>query len=89
MFSDTGYQVQSLALEAGDRLVFLTDGVLDRNAATAHIGAVLADSADLHPRELVQRLTRAVLRVTGGRLRDDATVLCLDWYGGPPADPAT
>jgi hypothetical protein len=24
-----------------------------------------------------------VLRATGGDLRDDATVVVLDWYGGP------
>ncbi len=23
-----------------------------------------------------------MLRITGGKLRDDATVLCLDWAGG-------
>jgi hypothetical protein len=23
------------------------------------------------------------MRATGGTLRDDATVVCLDWYGGP------
>ena len=27
------------------------------------------------------RLTRAVVDALGGRLRDDATVLCLDWLG--------
>ena len=26
----------------------------------------------------------ALLEVTGGDLKDDATVLCLDWHGGPP-----
>jgi hypothetical protein len=25
-----------------------------------------------------------VLKETGGDLRDDATMICLDWYGGPP-----
>jgi hypothetical protein len=23
------------------------------------------------------------MQATGGTLRDDATVVCLDWYGGP------
>jgi hypothetical protein len=32
----------------------------------------------------VQDLTRAVVGACGGELRDDATVLCLDWHGGPP-----
>ena len=34
----------------------------------------------------VQHLTRAVLKASGGELRDDATALCLDWHGGPPRD---
>jgi hypothetical protein len=24
-----------------------------------------------------------VLRATGGDLRDDATIVCIDWHGGP------
>ena len=53
--------------------------------------AALGDSADLHPREVVHELGDAVLRATGGELRDDATMVCLDWYGGPLRDrvPAT
>ena len=34
--------------------------------------------------ELTDGASRAVLRATGGELRDDATMVCLDWYGGPP-----
>lgn len=41
---------------------------------------------DLHPREVVQEITRAVLRAVDGKLRDDATALCLDWYGGGERD---
>jgi hypothetical protein len=29
----------------------------------------------------VRELATNVLRVTEGRLLDDATVLCIDWYG--------
>ena len=36
-----------------------------------------------HPRELVYELAETVLHATGGELHDDATVLCLDWRGGP------
>jgi hypothetical protein len=31
----------------------------------------------------VHELGSAVLRATGGDLQDDATMVCLDWYGGP------
>ena len=42
---------------------------------------MLAGSAGKHARELVHELGDLVLRATGGKLRDDATVLCLDWAG--------
>jgi hypothetical protein len=71
-------------LEPGDRIVLLTDGMQERNAASLDVAAALAGSADLHPREVVHELGAAVLGATGGDLRDDATMGCLDWYGGPP-----
>jgi hypothetical protein len=50
------FQVQAFPLEPGDRLVFLTDGMLERNAASLDVVAALAGSADLHPREVVHEL---------------------------------
>jgi serine phosphatase RsbU (regulator of sigma subunit) len=78
------FEVQPLPLQPGDRIVFLTDGMLERNAAALDVAAALADTADLHPREVVLALGSAVLKATGRNLRDDATMVCLDWYGGPP-----
>lgn len=78
------YRVQPLPLEAGDRLMFVTDGMLDRMGDSVDIGALIAQGRDMHPREAVQHLIRAVLEATSGDLEDDATVLCLDWHGGPP-----
>ena len=78
------FQVQALPLEPGDRIVFLTDGMQERNAVNLDVAAALAETADLHPREVVHALGAAVLQETGGDLRDDATMICLDWYGGPP-----
>lgn len=80
----SAFRVQELALEPGDRLVFLTDGMLEREAAGADLAAILAETRALHPREAVQTLTRRIVEASGGELRDDATVLCLDWHGGPP-----
>ena len=77
-----GYEVQPLSLAPGDRLVFLTDGIIERNAAGIDIHNVISRSASMHPREAVQHLTHAVLDAAGGKLQDDATVLCLDWHGG-------
>jgi serine phosphatase RsbU (regulator of sigma subunit) len=78
------YRVQPLPLEPGDRVVFVTDGLLERNASSVDIETLIAQGAELHPREAVQRLIQAVLSATGGQLKDDATVMCLDWRGGPP-----
>ena len=79
-----GHRVQSLPLDIGDRLIFVTDGMLERDAARMNIAALLTEGLEMHPREAVQHLTQAVLQASGGQLRDDATVLCLDWHGGPP-----
>jgi serine phosphatase RsbU (regulator of sigma subunit) len=78
------YRVQQLPLEPGDRLMFFTDGILERNAATLDIEALVAAAAEEHPREAVQHLIQAILQATDGQLEDDATAMCLDWHGGPP-----
>ena len=80
---DYEYRVQELELEVGDRLVFLTDGILERNAADVNVMEIVRQTRHLHPREAVQALTQAVVKACGGELRDDATVLCVDWHGGP------
>jgi serine phosphatase RsbU (regulator of sigma subunit) len=78
------FRVQQFPLEPGDRLVFVTDGMLERNAARLDVARTLGQTGNLHPREVVHELGAAVLRATAGDLRDDATVLVLDWYGGGP-----
>jgi hypothetical protein len=66
--------------------MFVTDGMLERDAAAMNIASILTAGINMHPREAVQHLTQAVLQASGGQLRDDATALCLDWHGGPPRD---
>jgi serine phosphatase RsbU (regulator of sigma subunit) len=77
------YRTQQLPLEPGDRLLFFTDGMLERNTTSVDVEEMVATAATMHPREAVQHLTQAILAATGGALTDDATALCLDWYGGP------
>ena len=81
-----GHRVQALPLEVGDRLMFVTDGMLERDAELVNISAILTASRSMHAREAVQHLTQEVLDASGGELRDDATALCLDWEGGLPRD---
>jgi serine phosphatase RsbU (regulator of sigma subunit) len=77
------YRVQALELQPGDRLMFFTDGIIERNTTDIDLESMVIDSAQMHPREAVQHLIRAILRATGGALNDDATALCFDWHGGP------
>ncbi len=83
------FVVQPFPLEPGDRIVLLSDGMQERNAVNLDVAKALSDTADLHPREVVHALGDAVLHETGGDLRDDATMVCLDWYGGPPRSRST
>lgn len=80
------FQLQKFPLEPGDRIIFVTDGMLERNNADLDVYATLARTAELHPREVVHALGEAALHALGGNLRDDATIMCLDWYGGSPCD---
>jgi serine phosphatase RsbU (regulator of sigma subunit) len=75
------YTTQALQLQPGDRLVLLTDGYLERSAARVDIGRILAATLDRHPRQIVRELAENVVRATGGNLSDDATAVCIDWYG--------
>ena len=77
------YRVQRLPLEPGDRLLFFTDGMLERNTTSVDVEDMVATGATMHPREAVQHLTQAIFAATGGALIDDATAMCLDWHGGP------
>lgn len=77
----TSYQLQELQLRPGDRLVLLTDGMLDRGAAAVDLASIVRDTRASHPREAIRTLTAAVLDACRGNLEDDATVLLLDWHG--------
>ncbi|MFG2047392.1 PP2C family protein-serine/threonine phosphatase [Micromonospora sp. NPDC048935] len=82
MFPDEGYRSGQVPLLPGDRLVIVTDGMRERNAADLDLPAALLRIAHLHPREAVRALSDAVLAAAGPVLADDATLLIIDWYGG-------
>jgi serine phosphatase RsbU (regulator of sigma subunit) len=80
-FSDATFRETEVMLQADDRLVFLTDGMLERNAKELDLIAALGETAHLHPREATRHLADSVLNATGGALADDATLMMLDWHG--------
>lgn len=84
MFADSQFRLQSDSMEPGDRIVLLSDGVLEASSgAGEQYGAerfaqFLADTAALHPTEVVRLAIGAVTGHRGTDLRDDATVLVVD-----------
>jgi len=89
LFASTTYRRSRLPLTPGDRIVLVTDGMLDRNAVGLDLPASIKDTRSLHPREAVRALADRVLDATQRNLSDDATVMCLDWHGGHGRDRAS
>ena len=82
LFHETKFHSVELALEPGDRVVIVTDGMLERNASGIDLAAAIQDTIALHPREAVRALADSVLEATGHDLKDDATLMLLEWHGG-------
>ena len=88
IFESTVYVAEPFELRAGDRLAFISDGVLESKPlggeqfGEARLEAALLATASDPPHEAVRRMVRSLLDYQHGDLRDDATVLVLDWRGG-------
>ena len=52
--------------------MFITDGMLERDAERMNITAILTASMNMHAREAVHHVRQPVLEASGGHLRDDA-----------------
>lgn len=82
-------EIAEYQLQPGDRLVFVTDGVLEARSpdgdffGEARLGdhLVRATIAGLPAPETVRRLAAAVLEHQDGPLRDDATTVFVEWTG--------
>lgn len=81
LFSDATFTRTHITLQPGDRIVLMTDGIVERNAAAVDLPAAIKETRVLHPREAVRALADRALEATGHALSDDATLLCLDWHG--------
>jgi hypothetical protein len=83
---DAEYEVQEFVFQAGDRLVFLTDGILERNAADVDATQILTgDAAPSSTRSSAGADPGCgeSLRWGTPRRRDR---LCVDWHGGPTGE---
>ena len=80
-------QPASVALEPGDRVLFYTDGVIESRSPdgeefglTRLLDLFVRESASgLLANEVLRRVVRTCLDFQGGQLRDDATLLLLEW----------
>jgi serine phosphatase RsbU (regulator of sigma subunit) len=81
-------EIHQDALEPGDCVLFYTDGITDGRGGPEGFGTDrLRDLVDRYAFDevpialIVRHLVRAVVDHYGGKLRDDATVLMLQWSG--------
>jgi len=82
MWPGGSYHSTTVPLRPGDRLLLVTDGMLERNAADLDLVSHILSTRGDHPREAVRYLADAVVAAAGHNLLDDATLLVLDWHGG-------
>jgi sigma-B regulation protein RsbU (phosphoserine phosphatase) len=81
LFCQSAYTSQSLFLESGDRLVLVTDGLIEStNGGDAEYGIdAVSSNAELHPnegpRDLARRLIADGARFRNGRQADDDITL--------------
>jgi serine phosphatase RsbU (regulator of sigma subunit) len=87
MFADTLYVPERLQLRPGDRLILISDGIVEAKPvggeALGEVGlhTLLREMTDLSAVETVRQVTAAVVTHRAGDLQDDATAVCLDWRG--------
>jgi serine phosphatase RsbU (regulator of sigma subunit) len=81
MFAGTTYRSKTVPLMPGDRVIIVTDGMLERTAASLDLKFHVQQTRELHPREATRALTDRVIEASGGTLADDAALLMLDWHG--------
>ncbi|MFN2539730.1 MAG: PP2C family protein-serine/threonine phosphatase [Mycobacteriales bacterium] len=81
LFEHATYRSTTVHLAVEDRVVVVTDGMLERAAASLDLKVHIRQTRHLHPREATRALADLVIAASGGVLADDACLLMLDWHG--------
>lgn len=88
LFERSRYVAQSLHLQHGDRLLLSSDGLLEARApgggeeyGERRLSEVLLQTQRDSPQESVRAVMEDLQNWAGTDLRDDATLLCLDYSG--------
>jgi hypothetical protein len=87
MFEETIYEQHAIQLDPGDRVVLVSDGVVEARPVDGEefgedrLCARLESMMGVHAGETVRRLVRELRDWEGDDLRDDITVVVLDWHG--------
>ena len=87
MFEDSDYAEQRFSLRTADRLVIVSDGVVEAAAAAGRYGDAALQrfvrrTRSMAPLQAVRSLLGDLRSFLGdGELEDDAVVVCLDWTG--------
>ena len=87
MFPGTIYVPERMQLEPGDRLILVSDGILDASPVggkpfgDARLHELLGSAKGASATETVRLITSEVVKHRAGQLQDDATAVCLDWHG--------
>jgi serine phosphatase RsbU (regulator of sigma subunit) len=91
-FSDGEWEIRESAVEPGQQLVLITDGIIEASGVGGRFGEerLRAElSAAGNPAHTVQRLEAALRSFTEGRLDDDVAVLAISRSPSEPPPSAT
>jgi serine phosphatase RsbU (regulator of sigma subunit) len=85
LWPDSDFTTHELELSPGDRLLVVTDGILEAAPddgepfGEQRLAELLEATRGERPPEVVRQLTRAVVDHRDGQLVDDATAVCVDY----------
>lgn len=81
IFQKAPVERQSCRLQPGDTLVMMTDGVLDMlEDGEERMVELLSGIEEQNPQEIAEKILSYAICASGGRIRDDMTILVLSFW---------